>query len=255
MARLPPWFPGDARPVGVLLDYDGTLSEIAPTPEDARAVRGAPTVLRRLVRAGAVVVAVSGRRAADVAARLGGAVRCFGLYGLEDERGPLGDGEAMVAATEAALPAVERAAAMVPGSRVEPKGLAVAVHYRGAPDGEAARRVLLERLAPVAEAHGFRLVEGKKVVELAGASAPRKGDVVSRVAAEAGLRAVLYAGDDLADLSAFEAVRRVARAGSTGLAVAVRSAETPEELLRAADLVVDGPAALLSLLGELEARL
>jgi hypothetical protein len=45
-AGLPDWFPGEARPVGVFLDYDGTLSEIAPRPEDARPVAGFATLWR-----------------------------------------------------------------------------------------------------------------------------------------------------------------------------------------------------------------
>jgi trehalose 6-phosphate phosphatase len=254
-AGLPEWFPGKARPVGVLLDFDGTLSEIVPTPEEARPTPGVGETLRALAAGGAVTAVISGRRAREVASLLRAPVRCFGLYGLEDERGPLAESAGLVAALESALPDVERAAALVPGSRVESKGLQVAVHYRGSPEPEAARRVLLERLRPVAEAHGYRLLEGKKVVELAAEGGPTKGDVVDRVVRTAGLGAAMYGGDDLADLAAFETLDRLAGEGLTALKVAVRHTESPGELMDAADVVADGPGGMVALLSELASRL
>jgi trehalose 6-phosphate phosphatase len=241
--------------VGVLLDFDGTISPIAPTPEEARPVPGARPALEALTAAGAVVVVISGRPALDVASLVGAPVRYVGLYGLEDEGGPVAPSRDLLAALEAALPEVERAAALVPGSRVEHKGLQVAVHYRGSPEPDAARRVLLARLRPVADAHGYRLLEGKKVVELAAEGGPNKGDVVLRVVRTAGLGAVLYAGDDVADIEAFGALDSLARGGLTALRVAVRHPETPAALLETADVVADDPADVVGLLGELAARL
>jgi trehalose 6-phosphate phosphatase len=67
------------------------------------------------------------------------------------------------------------------------------------------------------------------------------------VVAASGARAVLVAGDDLGDLPAFA----VAGALGGGLRVAVRSAESPAELLAAADLIVDGPEGVRDLLERL----
>jgi trehalose 6-phosphate phosphatase len=252
---LPAWFPGEARPVGVLLDFDGTISDIAPTPEEAVPVPGARQALETLAEAGAVVAVISGRPALDVASLVGAPVRYFGLYGLEDEGSPVAPPQELLAALEAVLPQVERAAALVPGSRVEHKGLQVAVHYRGSPEPDAARRVLLARLGPVAEAHGYRLLEGKRVVELAVEAGPTKGDVLLRVARTAGLRAAMYAGDDVADLEAFHAMDRLAEEGVTALRVAVRHPEAPAALEEAADVVADDPGVLVGLLGHLAERL
>jgi trehalose 6-phosphate phosphatase len=252
---LPAWFPGQSRPVGVLLDFDGTLSDIAPTPEEARPVPGTRHALEALATAGAVVAVISGRPALDVASLVGAPVRYFGLYGLEDQDGSVAPSRELLAALESALPGVERAAALVPGSRVEHKGLQVAVHYRGSREPDAARRVLLARLRPVAKAHGYRLLEGKKVVELAPEGGPTKGDVLVRVARTAGLSAAMYAGDDVADVEAFRALDRLAAERVTTLRVAVRHPEAPAALLEAADVVADDPAALVGLLEDLAARL
>jgi trehalose 6-phosphate phosphatase len=87
------------------------------------------------------------------------------------------------------------------------------------------------------------------VVELVPLGVPTKGDLLAREAQ--GLDGVMYAGDDLADLDAFEAVDVLIVAGAYGVKVAVRSAETPAALVDAADLVVEGPSGLLGLLRSL----
>jgi trehalose 6-phosphate phosphatase len=238
-----------AERAGIFLDFDGTLSDIAATPEAAASRPGAAEVLDRLAVRFAKVAIVSGRRSAEVLDRLGGpaGVRVFGLYGLE------GPGEGVptpsVQPIEEILPSVLEVAARVAGSLVEPKGSNVAVHYRLAPDPEGARLTLLDSLRPLADAAGLRLIEGKRVVELVPSTAPSKGDVVEREGA--GLDALLYAGDDLADLEAFAAIDRLAAYGAYAVKVAVASRETPVGLLEAADVEVPGPAGLVELLRSL----
>jgi trehalose 6-phosphate phosphatase len=233
---------------GILLDFDGTLSEIAPTPEEARPVPGALQALQALQASYAVVAVVSGRPWAQVSSLVGDRVRCFGLYGLDDGSPPDASSRARI---ERIIPQVRAASHGVPGAVVEPKGLTVAVHYRGARDPEEAGRALRRVLAPLARREGLALLDGKRVVELAPAGAPTKGDVVRRVAREHGLAAIVYAGDDVADLEAFSAVEELAGSGVAGLTVAVRSAETPDALVERAALVVEGPQGLVSLLREL----
>jgi trehalose 6-phosphate phosphatase len=234
---------------GIVTDFDGTLSAIAPTPEAARAVDGAAEALADLAAAYALVAVVSGRRAEDVASLLGHppGVRILGLYGLEDQEGPAGSATSQ-SAVDGVLADVERVAGTVPGARVERKGVHVAVHYRGSADPEEARRALLAELGAVGRSAGLRVLEGKKVVELAPAGGPTKGDAVRRLVEDHGVRAVLYAGDDVADLQAFDAVRAVRSDGVVGVTVAVRSAETPTPLIDRADVVVEGPQGMVDLL-------
>jgi trehalose 6-phosphate phosphatase len=236
---------------GLFLDFDGTLAEIVARPEEARPAGGAVEVLRALAAEFRVVSVVSGRRAVGLAQRLGSppGVRCYGLYGLEDESGTLDPAAARyLEDLDGVLPELERAAAAVPGAWVEPKGFHASIHYRAAPDPDAARAALLGSLAPVIAGAGLRLLEGKRVVEVAPERGPSKGDVVERVAREERLGGVLYAGDDLPDLDGFAAVARLRADGIAGIRIAVRSAGTPDAVVEAADLVVGGPAALVELL-------
>ena len=80
------------------------------------------------------------------------------------------------------------------------------------------------------------------------AGVPLKGGAVRRLLQEFDLRAALYAGDDTADLEAFEELERARVRGIDVVRVAVRGAETPPALIEAADEVADSPEGLVELL-------
>lgn len=170
-----------------------------------------------------------------------------GLYGLGKEKRAGGT----PGSVRAVLAQVERVAESVAGAWVEDKGDLVAVHFRSAPDSRSAERELEPPLSDLARRHGLALLPGKMVLELVPADTPGKGAVVQAECRVRGLTGCLYAGDDRADLSAFEALDQLRSEGAETLKIAVRSEETPEELLRAADLVVERPAGLAAFLARL----
>lgn len=219
------------------------MSEIVAHPDLAGPVDGAREALADLVTRYRLVAVVTGRRSEDATALLAApGVGVHGLYGFEDAAPEL---------VTAAVPLVREAAGVVPEAWVEDKGVSIAVHYRQAPDPPTARMELAVALQPVASANALVLVEGKMVVELVPRGRPMKGDAVERLAEEHDLEAVLFAGDDLADLDAFGALDRLAERGVAAVRVGVRGAETPVDLLEAADVVVDGPSGLVELLRSL----
>jgi trehalose 6-phosphate phosphatase len=239
MDRLASFRNGEGR-AGVLLDFDGTLSPIVAKPELARIRDGARDAIVRLVGRYAVVAIVSGRTGDQLRELVGiEGVRLAALYGLAEQVTPVPD---------AVLASVREVATSVPGARVEPKGGSVAVHYRAADDAVAAQSTLAARLAPVALAAGLELLAGKMVIELVPAGRPLKEGAVERIVEDERLDAVLYAGDDVADIRAFEALDRLAERGLRTVKVAVHGRETPLALSDAADVVVDGPAGLVTLL-------
>ena len=103
-------------------------------------------------------------------------------------------------------------------------------------------------MAEIAEHRGLAVVRGKMVIELAPPDMPGKGSVVLREVRARSLSACLYAGDDLADLLAFEALDELRAEGVGTAKVAVRGPETPAALIEASDVVVDGPPGLVGLL-------
>ncbi|MGZ8620485.1 MAG: trehalose-phosphatase [Actinomycetota bacterium] len=227
---------------GILVDFDGSLSPIVVRPELAQIREGARDALARLVGRFAVVAVVSGRTRAELETLIGvPGVRLAALYGIEDD----------TMLPEGLEDRVRAIAAGIPGIRVEHKGGSIAAHYRGATDPAAAKASLAAALAPIAAETGMELIEGKKVLELVPAGRALKGGAVERIVTDAGLDAVLYAGDDQADLKAFEVLDALAAAGLVTVKVAVHGPETPTALTAAADVVVDGPAGLVGLLRRL----
>ncbi|MGZ4151365.1 MAG: trehalose-phosphatase [Actinomycetota bacterium] len=227
----------------MLLDFDGSLSAIVERPDLAVAAPGAVDVLAALVERFRVVAIVSGRRSEELASllRVDG-LAFFGLYGMEGAAPDIAD---------AIAPLVERAAAAIPGARVEHKISSVAVHYRQSVDPALARDALLPALEDVAASNGLAVLEGKMVLELVPAGRPRKAGAVERILGEYALDAALFAGDDVADLEAFDALDEARERGVDAVKVAVRSAEAPVVLLERADVVVEGPMGLVELLRQL----
>jgi trehalose 6-phosphate phosphatase len=190
---------------------------------------------------------ISGRPAAFLQAHLGGrGLFLSGLYGLElvTEDGAV---EAIPDADQW-RPVVEEVAAAAEGNlpravTVERKGLSVTVHYRADPT----RKPDAERwVGQQAEVTGLVVHPARMSYELRPPVERDKGAVLAE-AAEA-RRQVCFLGDDRGDLSAFDALDRLAAGGATVLRVGVDSGEAPEELLARADLVVDGPEGSLSVL-------
>jgi trehalose 6-phosphate phosphatase len=247
----------------VAVDYDGTLAPIVDDPARAVPSAGAVEALTALgPRVGRLAV-VTGRPVREVV-RVGGleavpGLVVLGLYGAQRwvagrvEQAPVPRG--LVAAREA----VRRLLADPPspaviGTTVEDKGGSFAVHTRRAVDPGAALRVLRDPLARLATTYGLRLEPGRLVLELRGFGFDKGVAVRTLASTDPPCRSVLYAGDDLGDLAAFDALRALAAEGVATWTVAAASREAPR-VAAAADLVVDGPAGLVELLAALADRL
>lgn len=223
---------------GIMLDVDGTLAPIVPRPELARVLPDVPSLLERLVRSVGVVAVISGRRSDEVRTLVDvPGLEVVGTHGLE--RTAEIDPVAMAAITEIASDV---------GAWVEPKGAAVAVHFRALTDPDAAVQAAAGPLTTVAAAHGLELVPGRAILELMPVGAPRKGDAVQLLVERDDLEAVLFAGDDVGDLDAFTALGRLRSAGLWTCAVAADGPEVSVAVTETADLVVDGPRGVVELL-------
>jgi trehalose-phosphatase len=238
----------DPTRAAIVLDIDGTLAPIAPHPDLASVPAATLQLLEALAGRYGLVACVSGRAAAD-AARLvpvAGLV-LSGNHGLET----LSDGRVHVVPEAAVwLHEMHRLARdLVPvaahaGAWVEDKGTTLSIHYREAPDPDAAKAALEGDAAPVVRAAGLVARFGRMTLEVLPPVPVDKGSAVRRLLLHRRIAASLYAGDDTTDIDAFRVV---------DVAVAVRSPEMPPGLVEAATFVVDGTDGVADLLRELAA--
>jgi trehalose 6-phosphate phosphatase len=247
----------DPSAAAVLLDVDGTLAPIVRHADDAHVPEATRRPLITVARSYGFVGCVSGRRAA-IARRIVslGSITYVGNHGSEVLPGGASETEVdeeVAAWTERvrAFAAAELTREDVHRTRVrgEDKEAIAAFHWRGAPD-EAAAEAVVEGIATRADGEGFALHRGRKVLEVRPPVALDKGRGIERLLTGRGLRVALYAGDDVTDIDAFAGLRRLVAAGEleAAVCVGVTSDETPDELVRAADLLVDGPAGVRELL-------
>ena len=93
-----------------------------------------------------------------------------------------------------------------------------------------------------AQAEGFEIHWGRKVLEIRPPVPVDKGQAVSTMVRSTDVRSALYGGDDVTDLDAFDALDALIESGDldVGVRVGVRSAEGPRAIVERADVVVEG---------------
>jgi len=200
----------------VLSDYDGTLAPITRDPTEAwlpREVRSDLDLLAGSERARVGIV--SGRQLDDLRTRVGlPDVIYAGCHGLEIHGPAIAFRSATAEARRGALTSVacdlRARVASIPGVVVEPKGLAVAVHYRRAGSGSVRRlEAELERMTGLDTE--LTLWRGKKVFEIMPRIGWNKGRCALRIQDAVAATAespvtTLYLGDDASDELAFWAL-------------------------------------------------
>ena len=247
--------------VVVGLDFDGTLVADRRRPRARPHIHpDAPGVLLDLaggVRAVAVITGRPARQALalggldEVGDAIGDARRAscfvFGQYGNErwsstnrrvvSPRPPQGLAALPARAAPACCATPDAADAFV-----EDKGLAVAVHTRRLDDPAGAFERLLSRCcAELAERHGLVVEPGRNVIEvaLAGhAQGRRRARPAPRSSRPA---AFLFAGDDLGDVEAFEAVAELRERGPARRCWSARPPTRRARWSSCSDVVVHGP--------------
>jgi trehalose 6-phosphate phosphatase len=250
---------GDPATALLTLDYDGTLSPIATRPEDAVPAPGALAALTACTKVFGTVAIVTGRPAAVVVSLAGAAavdnLVILGHYG--EERWTAAGG--LVAPPEhPGLPAARRLLAerLQPlydrGVRVEEKGLSLAVHTRASDDPEGLLARARDVVLAVAGETRLDVNHGRFLVELRAPGAADKKTAIRSLVAERSPKSVLFAGDDLVDLPAYEAVAEFRAAGGLGVGVFVDNPEAAS--VRAmADVVLPDTAACVRFLADLAA--
>ena len=241
---------GAAPLLAVFTDFDGTLVEIAETPD---AVELSPGLADQLDRAARdldhAFGVITGREIADIDRFLSPLhLPVAGAHGAQRRRA---DGTMLEIDNEISAIAQEIASDLQPLLQANPELLveakdgAVALHFRQAPELEQACAVAMREA--VAVHPDFTLVEGKMVIEARPAGFDKGGALRAFMQEEpfAG-RTPIFIGDDITDEDAFRVAQELG-----GIGIKLGAGETVARM-RIAD--VASVHALLQGLAEIAAR-
>jgi trehalose 6-phosphate phosphatase len=209
------------RTNALFLDLDGTLLEIAPTPELVVVPPGLPDLLTNVHgQLGGAVAIVTGRPIGVIDRLLAPFhASAAGEHGvaLRYQDGTVEEMPKGLAVPDTWRDALKAAAERWPGVLVEPKPHGVAVHYRLVPERGNDVWRLVRALVPQ-DHPWFRLIPAREAVEI-GPRAASKGHAVERLMAQAPFRGrrPIFVGDDFTDEAGMEAARQF---GGEGLRVA-----------------------------------
>lgn len=202
--------PASQQTCALFLDFDGTLVDIAPTPDAVYVspeLRDALLTLRE--RLSGALALISGRQIATLDHHMAPArFDAGGLHGLELRLG--GKMRAQAASHRSQLDRIadllEKRLVAWPGALVEDKTQSLAVHWRQAPEAAATISELLEEIA-VTLGPDFRLQRGKAVAEILPARAD-KGSAIDALLQEPPYlgRTPIFFGDDVTDEDGFRIV-------------------------------------------------
>jgi trehalose 6-phosphate phosphatase len=197
----------------LFLDLDGTLLEIAPTPDAVQVTPDLPSVLATLrQRLQGALALVSGRAISDLDALLHPLqFPAAGIHGIE-RRDAQGDIHLSGLSSEDLDPARAELLAFVathPGTLLEDKGRALALHFRQAPELAVVALQAAERLLTKLP-KDTRVQPGHCVVEIKGGRA-NKYSAIQQFMQELPFsgRVPVFVGDDLTDRDGFAYVESV----------------------------------------------
>ena len=182
-------------------DFDGTLSKIVRTPNEATLARTTEVLLKRLSEFAPVAI-LSGRSIADLKTRLGFQPKYLignhGLEGLGKNNGSLNDAQSACELWKKKL----KAADFGVGTEIEDKTYSLAIHYRRSRNKKFAKEQIRSALSSLHPQP--RVVTGKSVVNLLPIGAPHKGVAVLELMKKAGMKHSFFIGDDDTDEDVFE---------------------------------------------------
>ncbi|GCE19253.1 trehalose-phosphatase [Dictyobacter kobayashii] len=237
------------HPLGLVFDIDGTLSPIAPTPDEAHLYPEAAHYLQQASQFAHAGI-ITGRAVADGARIVNvEGLTYIGTHGLEWCDGLPGthkielipEAEPYIQPGKELLDLAEKVLVpQIPGLIVQRKSIGGTLHYRLAPDPEQAREIILEALKePAARLH-MHIDEGKRAVEILAPLTINKGKALRRFVEHFALQGVIFAGDDRTDLHGMIEIERLRQDGYATHGIVVQHPDTPPALLEHADTIVQG---------------
>ena len=232
-------------PFGLITDVDGTISQTAPTPQQAKISPLCHYYLSNLCNHLALVATISGRPAIEIKnmIKIDGMVY-IGNHGLE--RWIEGHSEFQKDAQDYSRLIKTVIKELTPllsieGISIENKGVTATIHYRLCREPQLAEIEILNAVEALSQAGRLRIIRGRMAVDLLPPVEVNKGTATLDLIQEYNLQGGIYLGDDLTDVDAFKAIRAASHdLDFRGFAIGIISQEMPEKLVAEADFTLNG---------------
>ena len=230
----------------IVTDIDGTISEIAPTPDEAVVTESMRKELVKLNEKFQLVSVISGRSVLNAREMVGvEGLLYVGNHGMEFlKNGHL----SMDPQVEKYLQQIKKTGKTlkngdlsdINGLIFEDKGICYSIHYRLSNSHENVREKILNTLHDDPECKNLKISEGRRLVELKPPIKADKGTILDNIIQQYNLEKIIYLGDDITDIDAFNRLKELEKGGKIeGAGIWVYSNEIPSYVKKDASYFVN----------------
>ena len=235
----------DPQRTAIITDTDGTISEIAPTPQEAHVDEEMRKILRKISERYRVLAFISGRPVHEALRMVGVPEAIYvGNHGLEYI---INGRYERLREVDDYLPIIRKCAIELkkktPDENIifEDKGICYSIHYRQCPDPKLTEERIMDTLREMPESRRIRVDHGRMLVELKPPVEYNKGLIVRKIIEESDVSSAVYLGDDVTDADAFRELRKLeSEMMIKAASVIVLSEEIPDEIKDSASFYVSG---------------
>ncbi|MDD3985920.1 MAG: trehalose-phosphatase [Methanobacterium sp.] len=218
----------------ILIDIDGTISEISPTPEKAVVTSSMRKQLIKLKKKYQMVAVISGRSVKDAMTMVGvDGLLYIGNHGMEY----FNNGKITIdSEAQKYLDPIKNISKKLKNSELsqikglifEDKGICFSIHYRECESQKNAHQKILEIINKYIDKNKLKIMEGRKIVEIKPLLSKDKGFIVEKIIKDNHLHSVMYLGDDITDFDAFTKLQELEKNNIQTASILVLSNEIPD---------------------------
>ena len=227
----------------IITDIDGTISEIGSTHNKLMITPNRKAVLTKLTENFHLVGVITGRDAIDASNILQlNKMVYIGNHGLQKYI----NGQIFISPEiEECIPLIQNVTKILKnklnslkGISFDYKKLSVTVHYRQSKEPLEVKRKILSIITDMNLSSLIKIIEGRKLIEIRPKIGHDKGSVLDEIIENRNIKKIIYLGDDINDVNAFDTLKKVKENGIQSASICVDSDETPNFVKESADFYI-----------------
>jgi trehalose 6-phosphate phosphatase len=233
------------KQTAIITDIDGTISEIVLTPMEAVVSEDMRNIIKKLATKFKFTGVVTGRSIKNALDMLDDMNLIYiGNHGLEQFK----DGKINIEPqVKEYIPLIRRLARNIQRELhnydcilFQDKELSFTVHYRLCNNGDEIRKIALDTIFGIKESKLLKIAEGRKVIEIRPPVGYDKGTILQKLIFDNNIKKIIYLGDDITDLDAFNKLNELKRENKIEtVSIIVISSETPDYIKESVNFYVN----------------